>query len=43
MIARLTHNLTLRQSACVAIVFLFTLCGALLLAWGFVKWNQRHA
>jgi hypothetical protein len=34
-------NLTPTQAAICAAVFVFTLIGALLVAWGFARWNSR--
>jgi hypothetical protein len=34
-------NLTPAQAAICAAVFVFTLIGALVLAWGFARWNSR--
>ena len=41
MLAKLKCGLTPTQIACVLALFVFTLIGALALAWGFRKWNSR--
>ena len=41
MIQKLTLGLHPWQSATVVAVFFLTLVGAILVAWGFRKWNNR--
>lgn len=41
MIKRIIGGLSPAQCAAVAGVFIFTLIGALLLAWAFRRWNAR--
>ena len=43
MIARLTLGLGAKQITCVALLFVITLVGAIILAYAFRKWNLYHA